>query len=79
MSKQLNTRIALRNDTTANWNASKDAVLLKGEVGVEFLENGKVAIKIGDNEHTWEQLPYFGGAAEEQYFDVVPEGEETHI
>lgn len=75
----LNTRIVLRNDSTANWNASKDAVLLKGEVGVEFLESGKVAIKIGDNEHTWEQLPYFGGAAEEQYFDVVPEGEETHV
>jgi hypothetical protein len=58
---QLNTRIVLRNDSTAKWLASKDQVLLKGEVGIEFLENGKVKMKIGDGTNTWEKLPYFGG------------------
>ena len=35
----LNTRIILRNDSTANWLTNESAVLLKGEVGVEFLSD----------------------------------------
>ena len=35
---QLNTRIVLRNDSTAKWLEGKNQVLLKGEVGIEFLE-----------------------------------------
>ena len=58
---KLNTRIVLRNDSTANWLANSSQVLLKGEVGIEFLSNGKVKMKIGDNVHTWAELPYFGG------------------
>ena len=58
---RLVTRIVLRNDSTANWLADKDQVLLKGEVGIEFLANGKVKMKIGNGTSTWEQLPYFGG------------------
>ena len=58
---KLNTRIVLRNDSTANWLAESDQILLKGEVGIEFLSNGKVKMKIGDGEHTWAQLGYFGG------------------
>lgn len=58
---QLNTRIILRNDSTVNWEASKDQILLKGEVGVEFLADGSAKIKIGDGVKTWEQLEYFGG------------------
>lgn len=58
---QLNTRIILRNDSTVNWEASKDQILLKGEVGVEFLADGTAKIKIGDGVKTWEQLEYFGG------------------
>ena len=45
---QINTRIILRNDSTANWNVNSDQVLLKGEVGIEFTESGKVKVKIGD-------------------------------
>ena len=58
---QLNTRIVLRNDSTANWLSGKDQVLLKGEVGIEFLVDGKVKMKVGDGVTTWENLPYFGG------------------
>lgn len=59
---ELNTRIVLRHDTTANWEAVADsAVLLKGEVGIEFLSTGEVKIKIGDGTLTWRELDYFGG------------------
>lgn len=61
---QLTTRIVLRNDTTSGWSAvQSDASykLLKGEVGIEFLDSGKVKMKIGDGTSTWAQLPYFGG------------------
>lgn len=58
---QLNTRIILRNDSSTNWLSNKDQVLLKGEVGFEFQESGKVKMKVGDGVKTWEQLEYFGG------------------
>lgn len=57
----LNTRIILRNDSTANWLTNESTVLLKGEVGIEFLADGKVKVKIGDGIKTWAQLDYFGG------------------
>ena len=58
---QLNTRIILRNDSTINWEVSKDQVLLKGEVGIEFLADGSTKLKIGDGVKSWAELDYFGG------------------
>lgn len=57
----LNTRIVIRNDSTTNWLTNESTVLLKGEVGIEFLADGKVKMKVGDGVKTWTQLPYFGG------------------
>ena len=57
----LNTRIVIRNDSTTNWLTNESVVLLKGEVGIEFLTDGKVKMKVGDGVKTWTQLPYFGG------------------
>lgn len=57
----LNTRIIVRNDSTANWLTNESTVLLKGEIGIEFLSDGKVKIKIGDGTNTWSNLSYFGG------------------
>lgn len=65
-----NTRIVLRNDSTAKWLENKDQVLLKGELGVEFEADGGVKIKIGDGTKTWEQLEYFGGASAAQVFQA---------
>lgn len=63
LQKNITTRIVLRNDSTSAWEAVKEtAVLLKGEVGIEFLSNGKVKMKIGDGVSTWSELSYFGGA-----------------
>lgn len=58
---QIKTRIALRNDSTANWQANSDVVLMKGEMGVEFTDAGKTKMKLGDGLKTWAQLDYFGG------------------
>ena len=63
---RLTTRIILRNDSSTQWDANSSQILLKGEVGIEFItENGtptgKVKMKIGDGVKTWAQLPYFGG------------------
>ena len=55
------TRITLRNDSTANWSANNTAVLLRGEVGLEFTESGLAKMKIGDGSSTWADLPYFSG------------------
>ena len=57
---ELKTKIILRNDSTANWSENSSVVLLKGEVGIEFLSNGKTKIKIGDGVKTWAELDYFG-------------------
>ena len=54
------TRIILRNDSTANWLANSSAVLLRGEVGLEFPESGQAKMKIGDGATAWTDLPYFG-------------------
>ena len=71
---ELRTRIILRNDSTANWLLNEDVVLLKGEVGIEFLANGKVKMKIGDGTKTWAQLSYFGGEEAHVYEAVVAKG-----
>ena len=58
---ELKTRIIIRNDSTENWTANKTTVLKKGEIGIEFLADGKIKQKIGDGATTWENLAYFGG------------------
>ena len=67
---ELKTRIILRNDITAGWEAVKandTYKLLKGEIGIEFVESGSPKMKIGDGTSTWEALPYFGGTATELF------------
>ena len=64
---QLNTKILLRSDTSENWSNAEvagqgaNAVLLRGEMGVELLGDGVTKIKFGDGVHTWAELPYFSG------------------
>ena len=57
---EIKTRIVLRNDSSANWLTNDDVVLLKGEVGVEFVGD-KVKMKVGDGTKKWSELAYFGG------------------
>ena len=53
----LNTRIALKADTTANW-AKSTLVLLKGEQAIEITESGAYKIKIGDGVKTLVMVQY---------------------
>lgn len=47
----------LKRGTTESWNNSS-LVLDDGQPGVERCEDGSVKMKIGDGEHTWQELPY---------------------
>ena len=83
---KLKTRVILRNDSTANWEASKSTVLLKGEVGIEFTTDNKAKIKVGDGVNTWENLPYLAGeegggtvTSSTQVFEATPEEDESDI
>lgn len=58
--KTLVTRIVLRNDSLANWEANSSVVLLKGEAGVAFDTNGIPKLKIGDGMKTWSELSWYG-------------------
>lgn len=71
----LKTRILLRNDTAANWEANKTTVLKKGEIGIEIDTN---KMKIGDGVTAYGNLKYFGGEAALN-FEVFPKGETTDI
>ena len=61
---ELNTIITLRQGTTAEW-ATSTVRLREGEMGLEYLANGKVKIKAGilgeDGQgKLWSDLPYIG-------------------
>lgn len=60
----LKTRIQLRSDTLANWEAVKTQVPLKGE---SCYETDTHKLKIGDGVTTWEHLPYCSGTEIEHY------------
>lgn len=57
--KIMNSVLVLRNDETSNWQES-GKVLKKGELGLEYREDGTVMIKAGDNAHTFSELAYVG-------------------
>lgn len=56
---ELKTIITLRQGTTEQWNDSS-VILAQGEMGLEYLADGKVKIKAGDGEKLWTALPYIG-------------------
>lgn len=76
---QLNTIIILRSDSTTAWESSSYK-LRKGEVGIEFLENNKVKMKVGiDGQKTWSELPYFGGEDAHVYETTATSLEEDSL
>lgn len=70
--RTLTTRIVVRNDTTANWLANKEAILLKGEIGLEFTPVNEVRMKIGDGVTQWQDLEYFSEQENVVIHDVAP-------
>lgn len=75
---ELYTKLVTRNDTTANWALHPDAVLLKGEAGVEFCTDGSVKVKYGDGVTEWQNLPYFGGT-DEHFYEAIPTAGQDHM
>lgn len=62
--EKIDVAILIRNDTTANWEQNKTEVLSKGEIGIEFMTDGKTRMKIGDGISSWGELKYFGDIVE---------------
>lgn len=71
----LSTRITLKYDTLANWNAS-EFLLKKGEVAICSLATGETAeqstppavlLKVGDGAHKFSELPWASGLAADVY------------
>lgn len=71
----LSTRITLKYDTLANWNAS-EFILKKGEVAICSLAAGETAeqstppailLKVGDGTHKFSELPWASGLAADVY------------
>lgn len=76
--KRLQTRIALKHDTWANWNdetKGKNLVLLKGEIGLCEIPSGNtqatnaptVLFKVGDGEHKFHELNWASALAADVY------------
>lgn len=75
--KTLKTRIALKYDSYSAWTSSpgKDLVLLKGEIGICEIPSGNTAattapttlFKVGDGEHTFENLQWSSALAADVY------------
>lgn len=68
--RTLNTRLRLKYDTAANW-ATKNPVLLAGEVGIE---SDTLLGKVGDGTKAWQQLEYLNADYAKRlknYFHVV--------
>ena len=79
--KTLNTIIVLRNDKSTAW-AESDVVLKPGELGVSYLDGGKVVVKAGNGTDKWSSLKQVEGVLEEDitltkdfgYYNGVPSG-----
>ena len=81
INKTLQTRIALKYDTLANWEASS-IILKKGEIAIVKFDDDRhimtgdhkplntppaISMKVGDNVHTFSQLPYVQAIAGDVY------------
>ena len=75
--KQLNTRIQLKYDTLANWNANNGVVLRAGEIGICVIETGsalngdnsrpQILFKVGDGKTQFSNLAWASAKAADVY------------
>ena len=71
----LNTKIVLRNDTKANWDAVATTVkLLAGEIGIEK-DTG--LFKIGNGTDLWKDLPYANEGTHATHYEVTATGTQS--
>lgn len=72
VTKTLNTKIIMRNDTAENW-STKHPILAKGEFGVE---NDTNKFKIGDGSTAWNDLAY-AGADQAAIEDIIAQNRDS--
>jgi hypothetical protein len=75
--KKLNTRIQLKYDTLANWNANNGVVLRAGEIGICVIETGsalngdnsrpQILFKVGDGKTQFSNLAWASAKAADVY------------
>lgn len=74
---QLNSVLVLRNGQTSEWESS-DKVLKKGELGLEYTEDGTVKIKAGNDSDKFADLAYVGSDVKPaQVFQVTLDENDT--
>jgi hypothetical protein len=56
--KEINTRIKLKRDTEANWEAASNKTILNGEVILVDGDDGRLRAKIGDGTSTYSELSF---------------------
>lgn len=59
-----NVVLIIKNGSAQGW-ASTSYILSRGELGICYLENGKVIVKAGNGQSTWSNLPQVEGVFEE--------------
>lgn len=74
--KILQTIIVLRNDSSTNW-ADSETIMLKGETGIAYLDNGNVIVKVGDGENKWADLPQVESVLEQDVLLTYSFGKHT--
>lgn len=72
--KTFNARIKNKRDTSANW-ASKDPVLLDGELIIVDTASGETRFKVGDGTSKWSELNFIGGDQAKNFVVTPNEGE----
>ena len=75
MNKEILTKLILRNDSTENW-STKNPVLDKGEIGLEFKSDGAVLTKVGDGTSAWNDLDY-SGVDDEKINDLISQSRDS--
>lgn len=55
---EINTRIKLKRDTEANWEAASDKTILNGEVVLVDGADGRLRVKIGDGTSMYSELEF---------------------
>ena len=69
MGKEIKVRIIMRYNSTQGWaDLAENAILAKGEIGLEYISGSALPkMKIGNGASSWNNLPYFETALPEKF------------
>lgn len=69
MGKEIKVRIIMRYNSTEGWaDLAENAILAKGEIGLEYISGSSIPkMKIGNGVSSWNNLPYFETSLPEKF------------